>query len=465
MDYFYQDQIRWNLGFDNPNHAAAFIAALLPFLWLLGRLGKSDRPIFRMACQIPAGAMLLAGWGLLGLTISRSGLVAAVLAFAWSGFYTFSSWKDFFVRRGMWVLACAALLAATGIATRTATTAFDPDASATNRLVLWKGGLEMLAIAPQGVGAGNSGAFYMNWLQPLESQAGYRTMVNSYLTFLTEYGVWAGMLTGFLALAVVLVCLPDLRGASRARDAVTACHASLMAFATAGFFSTTMETAWVWLPALFSLLLLGYSTYRYGRTTRMGIGAALALAAILAAGIVAGLWSSGWILRINQPVQMHYDGPALLLQNGLNGSDLRREIYVQPNEAIMGGTYGKGIRRLFHGIPLSIRVCQSDIPSSEAAEWGVVTGRRGESFPAARSLMLLAPEILSEEETRALLSSYESLVIILPGFDEDGRVAYWRETAANNFGKIQIFSLPEFGNDFSQAWPIIAEYFRKILEK
>ncbi len=34
MEFYYQDQLRWGFGFDNPNKAAALIASMLPLIWV-----------------------------------------------------------------------------------------------------------------------------------------------------------------------------------------------------------------------------------------------------------------------------------------------------------------------------------------------------------------------------------------------------------------------------------------------
>lgn len=32
MDYFFNDHLRWNLGWDTPNQAGAFLVSLLPWM-------------------------------------------------------------------------------------------------------------------------------------------------------------------------------------------------------------------------------------------------------------------------------------------------------------------------------------------------------------------------------------------------------------------------------------------------
>ena len=98
------------------------------------------------------------------------------------------------------------LLAATGFFSRIDPRFVAGDASAGNRLVLWKGGLQMMAAAPwHGWGSGRSGSGFMHWFQPLESTQEYAGMVNSYLHVGVEYGlpVLAGAMTVMLALVTL----------------------------------------------------------------------------------------------------------------------------------------------------------------------------------------------------------------------------------------------------------------------
>lgn len=71
--------------------------------------------------------------------------------------------------------------------------------------------------------------------------------------------------------------------------------------------------------------------------------------------------------------------------------------------------------------------------------------------------------MLSDDATRELLAAHESVLIFLPGYDEDGQVAYWRETAEAHPEKMQIIPMAEFGNDLTQAWPEITRHLQSVL--
>lgn len=469
MEYYYQGALRWNFGFENPNHAAALIAALLPFVWLAGRIWQPTRFPLRMVWEAACAALLIGGWTLLGLTVSRSGLVAATAAFIWIGWRTFPAWRVRRVFVAACALVCAGVAVTTGILPRAATTLVTPDASATNRLALWRGALEMLAIAPQGVGTGNSGAFFMNWLQAPDATGGYRTMVNSYLTFLTEWGLLSGALAGFVFLALVLVCIPGKTSSSALTNSAIACEAALIAFVVAGFFSTTMETIEVWIPAVIALGGLVGLTFVSGRSRRLGFRPALGLAAGLSVGLAVLLWAAGCLLQAGNPLSLRFvktkNGSILEARSRYPGQGENGELLVLPDTSVMGKTYGKALRLLITGRNLVLKVHENLSGFQSTSGWVMTAGKHGAQGDGQKRIILLAPEIPSAPERMPEWGRDASVVLFQPGFDEDGRVAFWNEVAARNPRAIRVVPLPGFGNDLSQAWSDIVEKLRAIFPR
>jgi len=86
------------------------------------------------------------------------------------------------------------------------------DRSVTNRFAVWQGGLEMFGDNPLGVGLGNSGYIYSKFYQVPDALTQSRTMVNSFLTFLNEFGViWSGLILGCVVLSILsLVAITGL---------------------------------------------------------------------------------------------------------------------------------------------------------------------------------------------------------------------------------------------------------------
>ncbi len=288
VKYFYGETLRWGFGFENPNKAAVLFACALPLLWWGWLAGWRIRNrIIRALALVAASAAILGATYCLCMTFSRGGLVAAGAADVY--LFGYAWWDEWRLRltnaglrgcfgvqqagrplaktagtavlpatnhaaheheprpRGKWILS--GLLGSgmmvcvlwTGLGERSAT-AVGGDASVGNRVVLWKSALQMSVENPLGFGAGKSGEQFMQWYQPLERDEGYRTMVNSYLTFLVERGwFWSTLLIlGFLVFWVWTK--PSGEGLLAA-----ALRASIIGFMGAGLLSTTMEEWKLWI--------------------------------------------------------------------------------------------------------------------------------------------------------------------------------------------------------------------------
>jgi hypothetical protein len=206
MEFTYKGMIRYGYGFENPNHAAALIAMLLPILWTI-RADASRRII-----KYPVLGIELVLYVALFYTYSRAGVVALVF----SGIFFCLSRKIFIHRKpfslprgaNLYLSGAALLVIATGLvysgfASRLIKTFTSPDRAITNRFSLWSKGLGMLHDMPDGVGTGLSGQIYTLFYLPPDSYLGYRTMVNSFLTFAVEQGVLVSAVVFGVMLAIV----------------------------------------------------------------------------------------------------------------------------------------------------------------------------------------------------------------------------------------------------------------------
>ncbi len=186
MEFTYEGLVRYGFGFYNPNHAAALICAMLPFVWLLFLQPKFWK---KFAGFLLSAVLVYA----LAMTYSRTGIVVLVLeAVAFLAATRLKSWKLFAVL-GVVLVGVAVVL---GVSQR-----FTIDASASNRLQIWQAGLSIFAANPFGVGLGNSGKIATAFLLP--DGINCRTLVNSHLTLLCEYGIFIGTLwLTFIAYAI-----------------------------------------------------------------------------------------------------------------------------------------------------------------------------------------------------------------------------------------------------------------------
>ena len=169
MEFTFDGIVRQGFGFYNPNHAAALICAIFPFLWGWKKYAWIGW-ILTFLLTVP-----------LVMTYSRTGVL--VLGFELAAYFIIFKTKN-------WKLIAAIasgillILFTGGIFGR-----FAIDKAVSNRPEIWIAGLKLYAANPLGVGLSNSGMIVSNFM--LENIQ-CRTMVNSHLTLLAEFGIFAG---------------------------------------------------------------------------------------------------------------------------------------------------------------------------------------------------------------------------------------------------------------------------------
>lgn len=177
MEFTYEGFVRYGFGFYNPNHAAAFICAILPFAWIA---------LFQRACwqKILGGLLSIILIFALAFTYSRAGVLVFILeALAFAFYFGKKYWKVFF---GIGAVLILSLLISSAVGR------FALDASASNRIDIWLAGLRLFLGNPLGVGLGNSGEIASAFLLPEDIEI--RSLVNSHLTLLCEFGFIVGAL-------------------------------------------------------------------------------------------------------------------------------------------------------------------------------------------------------------------------------------------------------------------------------
>lgn len=177
MEFTCDGWVRQGFGFYNPNHAAALICALLPFLWS----AWFRWPVRKVRIPVLLGNVLLLA--ALAATFSRTGL--AVLGGELLLYLLLRKGEGWKMLIGV---AIAAGIAAAGFGVHER---FAVDASLVHRFEIWKAGLALFGVNPwSGVGLGNSGNLAGAFLLP--DGIACRTLVNSHLTLLAEFGLAAG---------------------------------------------------------------------------------------------------------------------------------------------------------------------------------------------------------------------------------------------------------------------------------
>ena len=175
MEFTYEGFVRYGFGFYNPNHAAAFICAILPFAWIA---------LFQRACwqKILGSLLSIILIFALAFTYSRAGVLVFILeALALAFYFGKKYWKVFF---GIGAVLILSLLISSAVGR------FTFDASASNRIEIWLAGLRLFLGNPLGVGLDNSGEIASAFLLPEDIEI--RSLVNSHLTLLCEFGFIVG---------------------------------------------------------------------------------------------------------------------------------------------------------------------------------------------------------------------------------------------------------------------------------
>ncbi len=343
-------RLDWGLG--NPNKTAALIATLMIAVWVIAF-------IWRKGFWLSLAAFGGLGFCLL-LTLSRGGVVAllagSIPLFAFSP----RPWP-----RGRVIAVVAVLLALIAAAVsiersdRFTKGISEPDASISNRLLIWKKVPKMMVDAPGGWGLGNSGNAYMQWYQPTERTEGYRTLVSSHLTWLVELGWWGRFWYLFGWTGVFALCWP--RGNRRWFSVITGVW---ITFSVAAAFSSVAESTWLWgMPGL--LLLLAIVSHIRNQTwpgwrTSAGIAA-------ISGTVLAGILFVGILDRPSPTLADHIHFANGRLTIGARSP----KIWVLPDHDVMGRDYGKDIRRslnehIIDAEPIGFVSSASNLPHQEA---------------------------------------------------------------------------------------------------
>ena len=278
---------RFSFTFHNPNHAAALICALLPLCWGWRRCTWIGRGL----C-IGLFAMLL-------LTQSRTGLIVAAIEMgAWLSIRIRerkqSSAKLWF---GFVIVVVASLL--------WMWPRLELDGSILNRPKIWLAGIRLFAVNPTGVGLGNSGTLASVFM--LDDVPPVRTMINSHITLLADFG-W---LVGFAWFTFFLLAAFGVRKSPRIGIAFLGL--TLSAFASTIFdweilfdvsnYGRLGLANWISSWTLF-LLFIGFGLFLIVRTISFN---RVVVSGAIACALVCGL---GFLSISNVPVVQ--DGSAIV---------------------------------------------------------------------------------------------------------------------------------------------------------
>lgn len=338
-EVFFNGIWRMDWGLGNPNKTAALIACLMTGLWALAYIRKWG---FWAA---------LIGFTALGIclvhTFSRGGLVALFLGLIPVLWMITKPWP---LKRIAGILASICIIIGFSVYLRAherfGQGVVQEDRSVSNRLELWRHAPAMMVDAPGGWGIGNSGKAFTQWYQPLDRTEGYRTMVNSHLTWLVEFG-WGGRffyIAGILS--VFVLCIPEARAKWLAVS-----FGIWIAFMTSAVFSSVAEEPWLWVTP------------------------GVALTAAVSWRISAGIWPEPGYWLFPPLVAASILGSVGLFCGGTEvdrwksativGEGLP-SVWVVADEKVLGANYGKTLRRYrsaFNSFCVGFASDSRDLPS------------------------------------------------------------------------------------------------------
>ena len=233
MMFRFMGVYREQLWFDTPNLAACFLAMLIMLcIGLFLSLIKRESICCKIAAIVPA-TIAVTGQFLLVCTYSRGGyvsLICGLLVLLW-------------LIRSKWMFAFAGtfvvfLLIVENGATRVGTMSNVGDGSIMNRLLLWRGGMALIAdhwIAGMRLSF-SMGPEYTKWFQPLWLNESYNSLINDFLTVTCNWGIFAA--------GGILLCVASIFSwGSRVQRKINSgllggMLAGIVAFMVCGLFST-----------------------------------------------------------------------------------------------------------------------------------------------------------------------------------------------------------------------------------
>ncbi|MDP0489774.1 MAG: O-antigen ligase family protein [Verrucomicrobiota bacterium JB023] len=462
--YFFGDHLRWNLGWENPNPAGAFVAMWIPLLWSLAKSGQKEARRASLWSWFVLGVEL-GLWFLLCKTYSRGALVA--LGVAGLIYFLWGWWKEgrkaAWMQGGVRILGVAALLVTTGFLDRIEPSYVATDASAGNRLTLWKGGLEMIAVEPwTGWGRGESGPGYMHWFQPVEESEAYAGMVNSYLHVGVERGL--PFLVGVLGVTLMMVGLAFVSASDRElrnRKANVAhllggLGASLLVFLGVNFFSTLWIFENLWCLPLASVLLIFGGSWRLRAQVFLPLLAKVIACSIVVA-IFLGVLIYGISRSIDNELKIERKGEAVLVLSRKEQDKNVRRILMFPDRSTLGESWGKEIRRLIedeHFRDVEVVVATEAVPrGGEGFELIVASGSRYQEGLKAATNHPASPLILVHPKGKPfVIDEVENEVtLVLPFVDTDGAGRIWRREGRKQKWKVRVNA--GVGQDVRLVWP------------
>jgi len=429
--FYFEGIQRLDWGFGNPNKTATLIAELMVAVWVLA--------LSRRNVLFYCAALLFTFLGCcLALTYSRGGFLACVAGL--SLLLLFSSWPWTKGTRVVILLCLAVVLGYMihiGASRRYVQGISETDNSIQNRIEIWKKAPQMMVNAPRGWGLGQSGLAYLQWYQPTERDQSYRTLVNSHLTWLVEFG-WVGRYFYIAGWVVALVlCL-----IKRQQKLYPIPLGVWLVFAVSATFSSVAESLTLWmLPVVFLLgsLIVRIKTKQMITRTQWLFIVLLPLLVCLIFLIVGSTSNNPRIKKTREAIVVGSGVPEtwLILDNKLKSTEswaqtLREYMHSKGNRFCLA--IGDQIKALAPQAPERIVIWgrPSNIDSKGIYRF----------LPSSSHIVLYAPQFYPQEVAPELLERFRSAEVYFGEFSQSPFLYLWEK-------EVSVIRTPGMADYFS----------------
>jgi len=441
MDLLFHGRMDWGLG--NPNKTAALIATLMLAVWLLAYVRKWG---FWLALTLFFGLGVC-----LVQTLSRGGIVGIIVGGLFALGWIARPYP--FPRMLGLVLACLGLIVFACLVneqSRVVKVLSGDDLSVENRLLIWKQVPSMIRDAPDGWGIGKSGDAYMQWYQPVTRGEGYRTLVNSHLTWLVEFNWWGKIayITAWVAAFVLL--WPDSK-----HRWVSVPLAVWVALAVCAAFSSVAESPWVWIiPVLgfLGVLFIRIREKAWPSTVPWISGACASLGLIVS----VFLWQAE---APSSPIHCPHEGLVTL------GARTPALWVVAPDLNVLGEHYGHEARRgfqtesIYQQAGLGIVTAAKDAPANETL---IFSGKVPQSPVVSDEIVLVSPRPPDSPKVMQWLATMPKVTVIVGEYSSNKD--FWNEQSKSHPNiKLQVVEgMEDYISDWAHQIALVVEDSNKI---
>lgn len=429
-DYYFNDMWRMDWGLGNPNKTAALIVTLMIAVWAFTY-------IKRWGFWAALGLFLGLGVCLVH-TFSRGGMVALAVGLLPLMYWAPRPWpwrRLLALGASLWILVgCVVYWQAHERMTQGIVT---EDRSISNRFDLWQAAPAMMVDAPGGWGWNQAGPIYGDWYQSIDITQRYKNLVNSHLTWMTEFGWPFRLFYVFAWGAVLLLCWPDAAHRWRAIPL-----GIWLSFFVAALFSSVGEALIIWTAPLLSLAAVLIQRLRQVQWPKPVLWA-------LPAGTAAAVCLVFLILGQNQ--RALYGSPEVITL----GTD-EPNTWLLVDRQVLGKFYSKSLRR-FRESPdgqapsLGIALQPQALPDLEGKAL-FIAGQSSDDFDdalaakmrQAERVVLLSPKFFPQQ-TELTCEQLKRVQAFIGEFSRSPASHAWKQAA-------DFQHIPGVG-DFLPDWP------------